>query len=107
MVEILNLYKVAKVPVRNWPIYPSLSDSQQLDLIKVLIEGRWIEFAHYRKGDLGSSCYYAGKVDFKAHHEDISFDEVIAGLLCKIWSSLNSTDKERVKEILGRISDEK
>ena len=100
MAEILNLYKKAQVPVRGWPIYPSLSDSQQLALIKVLIEGRWIEFAHYRKGDLKSGCYYAGKVDFKAHSEGSFFDEVIADLLCKLWSNLNSTDKRKVQDIL-------
>ena len=96
---ILALYKRAGVKPREI-CYPVLSDGQQLDLLKVLIEGRWIEFAHYRKGDLGSSCYYAGKVDFKAHLEAEEFEEVLAGLIVRLWSNLSPTDQNKIKEIL-------
>lgn len=74
------------------------SERAQLEVLKVLIEGRWIEFAHYRKGDKGN--YYAGKVDFKAHFEADDFEEVIAGLTNKLWLYLNDTDKERIRRAL-------
>ena len=116
--EILKLFKKADAKIRvpqvipstgevigyeeKYP-FPELSEHQQLELLKVLIEGRWIEFAHYRKGDLGSNPnhYYAGKVDFKAHFEDEDFAETLAGLINQIWCNLNETDKEKIREVLG------
>ena len=116
--EILKLLKKADAKIRvpqvipstgevigyeeKYP-FPEVSEHQQLELLKVLIEGRWIEFAHYRKGDLGSNPnhYYAGKVDFKAHFEDEDFAETLAGLINQIWCNLNETDKEKIREILG------
>lgn len=114
--EILNLMKRAEAKVKvpmiipstgecigyeeKYP-FPELSEHQQLELLKVLIEGRWIEFAHYRKGDLGADHYYAGKVDFKSHFEDEDFAETLAGLTNQIWCNLNETDKEKIREVLG------
>ena len=116
--EILKLLKKADAKVRvpqvipstgecigyeEKYLFPELSEHQQLELLKVLIEGRWIEFAHYRKGDLGSNPnhYYAGKVNFKAYFENEDFTETLAGLTNQIWCNLNETDKERIREILG------
>lgn len=114
--EILKLLKKADAKIRvpqvipstgevigyeeKYP-FPELNYRQQIELLKVLIEGRWIEFAHYRKGDLGDFCYYAGKVNFKSHFEDEDFAETLAGLINQTWCNLNETDKEKIREILG------
>lgn len=113
--EILKLFKKADAKIRvpqvipstgevigyeeKYP-FPELSYRQQIELLKVLIEGRWIEFAHYRKGDLGDFCYYAGKVDFKSHFENESFEEVLAGLINLMWENINGTDKEKIRKII-------
>ena len=77
------------------------SEEMQLEVFKVLIEGRWIEFAHYRKGDLGSKSYYAGTVNFKNRFEAETFDETLAGIVNLLWSSMNNEDKNKIKKILG------
>jgi hypothetical protein len=115
-IEILNLIKRAEAKVKvpmivpstgecigyeeKYP-FPELSEHQQLELLKVLIEGRWIEFAHYRKGDLGSKSYYAGTVNFKNRFEAETFDETLAGIVNLLWSSMNNEDKNKIKKILG------
>ena len=115
-VEVVKLIKKADVKIKvpqcipatgeiigyeeKYP-FPKFNYYQQIELLKVLIEGRWIEFAHYRKGDLDNSYYYAGKVDFKSHTESKSFEDVIAGLINLMWENLNNTDKQRVKDIIG------
>lgn len=97
---IRDLYNKAEVPIKLRPYYPSLSDSQQLQLLQVLIRGRWIEFAQY-VGELGKPKYYVGKVDFKAHFEAETFEEALAGLTIRIWENLSITDKKKVQKILG------
>jgi hypothetical protein len=77
------------------------SEKMQLEVLKELIEGRWIEFAHYRKGDLGSKSYYAGTVNFKNRFEAETFDETLAGIVNLLWSSMNNEDKNKIKKILG------
>ena len=99
--EIYKLYKKAEVPIKCSPLYPSLSDYQQIELIKILIDRTWIEFAYCRSGDLGSPYYYAGKIDFKSHYESSSFDETIAGLVCKMWPNFSESSKNKIREILG------
>ena len=76
------------------------SPEMQLEVLKVLIDGLWVELAHYRKGDLGSGCYYAGKVDFKKHFEAPTFEETLAGLVNRMWGSISESARERIREIL-------
>ena len=105
MVEVLKLFNNAGVPIKDRPYCPSLSDYQQVELLKVLIEKRWVELAHYRKYDYNINdynyYYYAGRIDFKAHFEDNSFEETLAGLTNRLWYNLGSTDKERIRKVLG------
>ena len=77
-----------------------LTDRMQLQLLKVLIEGRWVEFAHYGKNSLKSGYYYAGKIDFKARFEAETFDETLAGLINKLWKNLSEKDQNKIKKIL-------
>ena len=62
--EIYKLYKKAEVPIKCSPLYPSLSDYQQIELIKILIDRTWIEFAYCRSGDLGSPLLLCWKDRF-------------------------------------------
>ena len=98
--EVYKLYNKAEVPIKFRPYYPMLSESQQLQILQVLIRGRWIEFAQYA-GELGKTKYYVGKIDFKAHYEAETFEEALAGLTVRIWENLSSTDKKKVQKILG------
>ena len=71
------------------------SPEMQLEVLKVLIDGLWIEFAHYR-----NKGYYAGKVDFKQHFEAETFEEALAGLVNRVWNSMSDSARERIREIL-------
>ena len=87
----------------GFSFYPADSRNQthqQLQLLQVLIRGRWIEFAQY-VGELGKPKYYVGKIDFKAHFEAETFEEALTGLIIRIWENLSEKDKNKIQEILG------
>ena len=94
--EVYRLYNKAEVPIKCRPYYPMLSDSQQLQIMQVLIKGRWIEFAQH-----AGNKYYMGRIDFKAHFEASTFEETLAGLTIRLWETLSEKDRNKIKEILG------
>ena len=95
--NIYDLYTKAGVNSLNYPMYPSLSYYQQVEIFKILCNGRWIEIAQkaFHEGE-----WYAGGVDYKRRTYANSFEEVICALILKYWSEINERDKERIKEIL-------
>ena len=100
MVDIIKeLYDKAGVPLKCRPHYSLLSESQQLQILQVLIRGRWIEFAQY-VGELGIPKYYVGKIDFKSYYKADSFREALAGLTVRIWENMSETDKNKIREAL-------
>ena len=93
--EVIELFQKADVRLISAFVCPSLSSYQQLELLKVLINGRWIEFGkHFHQG------YYMGEINFRHHVSTPDFESTLCGLICECWETFNSTDKERIKEIL-------
>lgn len=95
---VLKLYEKLKVKINSSFVYPSLNSYQQLELLKVLMHGRWVEFARWFPDD-----YYAGEINFKNRIRTESFEETLSGMLLLCYDSFNDKDKERVKKILGGL----
>ena len=92
--ELCDLYKKAGVRLRG-VYYPTFSYKQQIELLEVLLHGRWIEMAqHYPKR------YYMGRVDYKRHCEAETLEEVIAGLMCSMWRDFSDKEREEIIKIL-------
>lgn len=93
--KIAKLFNKAEVPWSKYPLAPTLSYKQQIELLKVAIEGRWLEFAkHFNSG------YYIGRVDLKKHVACKSFEEALAGTICFLWLEMSNRTKEKIREIL-------
>ena len=94
---IYDLYLKVGITPPNHPVYPKLSYYQQVEIFKVLCNGRWIEIAQkaFHEGE-----WYAGGVDYKRRTYAHSFEEAVCALILKYWSEMRDNDKERVKEIL-------
>ena len=93
--KIEKLYNKAEVPWKKYPCAPTLSYKQQIEILKVAIKGRWLEFAkHFNSG------YYIGRVDLKKHVTCKTFEESLAGIMCLLWSEISETTREEVREIL-------
>ena len=76
-------------------VYPSFTPEKQLELLKVIMHGTWIEMAkHFNTG------YYMGEIDFKSHVEEKTFDEALAAIANLLWENISDKDKEEIKEIL-------
>lgn len=96
-INILKLYNKAEVPMNEEcpAVYPVLSYKQQVELFKILIRGRWIEFANHI-----SSGYYIGKVNLRKHISCSSFEEALAGIILSLWSEFSETAKRDIREVL-------
>lgn len=93
--KIAKLFNRAEVSWGKYLLAPTLSYKQQIELIKVAIEGRWLEFAKHF-----SSGYYIGRVDLKKHVACKSFEEALAGTICFLWLEMSNRTKEKIREIL-------
>ena len=78
-------------------VYPSFTHEKQIELLKVIMHGTWIEMAQH----FGTN-YYMGRIDFRKHLEAETFEEALAGMTCLLWEELSEKDKERVKDILKK-----
>ena len=92
MVAIYRLFEKAGV---NTPEISSLSDHQQLELLKTAMHGRWIELAQYFP-----KKYYMGKIDFKRRFQAETFEECLAGIVLLLWEDFGEKEKEEVRDIL-------
>ena len=93
--EIIELLQKAGVRLISAFVSPSLSSYQQLELLKVLINGRWIELGKHFHGGL-----YMGEISFRHHISTPDFESTLCGLICQCWETFNEEDKERIKSIL-------
>ena len=78
----------------------NLNPEMQLEVLKALIRGRWIEFAQYM-GELGKEKYYMGRIDLKKHYTGETFEETLAGIANQMWEELPESSKKKIKEILS------
>ena len=93
--ELIELLQKADVRLISAFVSPSLSSYQQIELLKVLINGRWIEFGkHFSKG------FYMGEINFKHRISTPDFESTLCGLICQCWETFNDEDKERIRSIL-------
>ena len=98
---VLKLYKKFEVSINPSFIYPSLNYYQQLELLKVLMHGRWVELARWFPNK-----YYCGEINFKNRITTESFEETLSGMLLLCYDSFNKQDIGRIKEILKGTQDE-
>ena len=76
-------------------VYPSFTVEKQIELLKVIMQGTWIEMAQH----FGTK-FYMGEINFKKHYEAETFEEVLAGITRLLWEELNPRQKEEIKNIL-------
>lgn len=93
--EIIKLHEKAQAKLPVAFVSPVLSSYQQLELLKVLIHGRWIEFGrHFHTG------FYMGEINFKHHIQTPNFEDTLCGIICQCWDTFNEEDKEEIRKIL-------
>ena len=89
---VLKLYKKFEVKINSSFVYPSLNSYQQLELLKVLMHGRWVELARWFPNE-----YYCGEINFKNRITTESFEETLSGmlLLCYDVKSVKNIDNRK------------
>ena len=90
-----KLYKKAGAVYSGIPAYSSLSEHQQLEILKVIIHGTWIEISRY----FGKRVYM-GRIDYKRRYQAETFEECLAGITNLLWEEMSETSKEKIRKIL-------
>ena len=72
-----------------------LTPEMQLEILKVLMSGTWVEFAQH----FGNK-FYMGRIDFKKRFQSETFEECLAGITNLMWEDLSESNKNRIKNIL-------
>lgn len=76
-------------------VYPSFTPEKQIELLKVIMHGTWIEMAQHF-----DTKFFMGEIDFRKHFEAETFEEVLAGITRLLWEEFSPRQKEEIKEIL-------
>ena len=93
-----DLYQKVNIELPNR--LPKMTYKAQIELLKVLIDGQWIEMSRHF-----GNRYYMGTIDFKKRQENESFEDLLCSMIYLCYNNMNNERKQKIKIILKELSE--